>query len=430
MSKLTDEALRVKLNQLADMSELEIRTMTQTNRRKWASGLKIDSNLKSSELAEAIITKTSELRAERAAAKARKDELERLELERQIELLRLQDTPEATKQRKEQRALNHPGSISARVESIFERLKSIATTTDSWDEAKNAIDEIVLQQARQEDTHYTDTSRKSNRSEISKQLDKLLEGFKDNRLYSDLEIFVARFKTRFAACFVGESKAISFREKQAVYKKNSDLTPVKGKALVEKALEILTRARNKESSVRWEEVSLALTLVTGRRSIEIHRTAEFKVDGDKLLFKGQAKARHNEEIQKTFFEIPCLVAPELAVDGLQFIKDSGRYFDEIPLDDTRAVNHKVAKQLERQIANWESIADINWSESTLANSKGKKQTHLIPKNFRDIYATICTDNFRPNNQTNDVYMGKILGHNEGDQVTAQSYQKFSVVDWD
>jgi hypothetical protein len=109
---------------------------------------------------------------------------------------------------------------------------------------------------------------------------------------------------------------------------------------------------------KWEDVSCALALTTGRRMAEIHLSATFEQIGEyQVAFTGQLKGKSRKvktsakdkaiALRNYRFEIPTLVKAEYVVEGLRWLGDEGKRLD--PSDDPSRVNRRYSKQLSKRV---------------------------------------------------------------------------------
>jgi len=157
-----------------------------------------------------------------------------------------------------------------------------------------------------------------------------------------------------------------------------------------KAFDVLTKvaqgANRKE--IRWEDISCALILVTGRRMSELHYSAAFTKSGDhELIFTGQLKGKgrtvDGDKLINHPFTIPCLVPAELAIAGLAWLEREGKRADRGDQDGAERVNKTWAKYLSKRCkTDWQIIPDSTWQSVDPAD---KWSFHK----FRGLYFVAC-----------------------------------------
>lgn len=82
-------------------------------------------------------------------------------------------------------------------------------------------------------------------------------------------------------------------------------------------------------SARWEDISIALALATGRRMAEIHYSASFEPSDEfEVIFTGQLKAKSGKlEHQSKRWVIPTLLPSLLVIKGLEKLAELGKRVD-------------------------------------------------------------------------------------------------------
>lgn len=162
------------------------------------------------------------------------------------------------------------------------------------------------------------------------------------------------------------------------------------------------------------KIAVALALCTGRRSIELFRTAVLKKtkDGHKLLFKGQAKQKRKHVAEA--YEIPVILADTSRVmSAFNRLRKTSMSTNISDLD-----NEAVARRIGTTLsdATRSSLLAINISFHTC----------------RAIYARLAYEEHRKNTKKSDTplsedgYRYTILGHEEDDVNTSQSYAGIEV----
>ncbi len=99
----------------------------------------------------------------------------------------------------------------------------------------------------------------------------------------------------------------------------------------------------------WEDVSISMALVTGRRMAEIHKTAEFEVIADethRIKFKGQVKAGRKNSSER-WNVIPVLIPSDLVIAGLSFLEYNNKRLGEDR--DTSHVNARFSTALSKSL---------------------------------------------------------------------------------
>lgn len=150
-------------------------------------------------------------------------------------------------------------------------------------------------------------------------------------------------------------------------------------------------------SPKWNEVAAGLLLLTGRRQVEILKTAEFRRTKDKWhpLFRGQVKTREAEGTQTDWYSIPVLTpAPAVlkAVSALRLL---------IPLTTKSHVN--PAKLTNEQVHS--RLAAMVWTAA-----RSIFGPDWAPKDLRAAHACMCYELFAHESMSQAAYYARILGH--------------------
>jgi hypothetical protein len=157
----------------------------------------------------------------------------------------------------------------------------------------------------------------------------------------------------------------------------------------------------------WLDVSVALGLVTGRRSSETHATAFFEVVGDhRAVFTGQLKNKGRTAefySENPSYEIPTLVDASLVVKGLEWLTNKGKR-----ADDPEIAHKRYSKELNRHC----KVLD----QTHIKTVEGK-HCPLKYHGLRQLYALCCIKSFKPRTQDEIQYIGGILGHGRAEDQT-------------
>jgi len=165
---------------------------------------------------------------------------------------------------------------------------------------------------------------------------------------------------------------------------------------------------------------LGFCCLTGRRPAEIGCSADFSfVDINNLEFKGQLKTK-SEEFKS--YTIPCLMNTSDFLIHWRFFREQH----------TKNVIDKKEHSL-NDFYSTELTKKFNSSYSKDMSMRVKKYfkqflgDDLTTYNLRHIYATIATMKFNNMNKNlyhDDKFRAKILGHNERDLVSVDTYKQF------
>jgi Telomere resolvase len=134
------------------------------------------------------------------------------------------------------------------------------------------------------------------------------------------------------------------------------------------------------------DIAAALGLVTGRRTIEIFKSAAFtKVTEHTVMFSGQAKK--GDITEAVTYEIPVLAAPELINTALTRLRAA---------KDCSAITNR----------------DVNLKYANSANAAARrllgKEHHF--HSLRGIYAVIAHNCCLPHRYSLNAFVAKVLGH--------------------
>ena len=193
--------------------------------------------------------------------------------------------------------------------------------------------------------------------------------------------------------------------KKKLKKQVSNLTPI-SKTEVNSLIQIAIRDLQSDYYTR---LCLALCLLTGRRPTELLLTASMQPTNKpyEVIFKGQAKEGASK---KGGYRIPVLHHSEKICSALEKLKSIAPVHD---------LNVKQGETLQTA---------LNRRSSKTLASTARKNYNVKPHELRALYAEYCTAKLKPSNSSKNSFIADILGHNEGDISTANSYQKFTIID--
>jgi integrase len=173
--------------------------------------------------------------------------------------------------------------------------------------------------------------------------------------------------------------------------------------VIDKACELL------EERQHPNRVAAGLLLLTGRRTIEIFRNAEFEILGSRTLrFSGQAKTKDSSQSRDNY-EIPVLVDPYTILDALEWLRERQ------PCEGltSEQVNRRVARNLN--------------NACKVAYEKPGLLEDVTPHDLRAAYAEICWNYYHGGKTGYNAFFAEILGHSKNDIVTALRYKKFELI---
>jgi hypothetical protein len=195
-------------------------------------------------------------------------------------------------------------------------------------------------------------------------------------------------------------RAIERKQNKAVVKMNKKLLKIRNyEQLISDAIELL-------ESDKISEITCALCLLTGRRMTEILKTAKLTNSRNSqkvATFKGQLKT-----------------------------KDANLKYEIYVLGNSRDKCKRALKRL-RQLADTRSLSpeQVNSKYKSTVNYKvtplfGKYIGSASAHDLRKVYATISTHLYKSDSQSVNSFLSQLLGHNQEDITTANSYQKYYI----
>jgi hypothetical protein len=161
-------------------------------------------------------------------------------------------------------------------------------------------------------------------------------------------------------------------------------------AIVETAIKLI-------KSYDWSEIAAGLAVLTGRRSTEVIKTAQFEYKSEySVLFSGSLK-RRGEPVE-CVFEIPTLCKARLVIGAIANLRNFlGSKIQDLSLQQisgqySRSVSKKCDQHFEMLVPN--------------RTGKDNLYTHL----FRAVYATIASYWYCPPTVPENEYRAAIQGH--------------------
>jgi hypothetical protein len=203
----------------------------------------------------------------------------------------------------------------------------------------------------------------------------------------------------------------------------------------------------------WKLVTLALTLTSGRRPIEIHSLGKFQAiehqpvnivstetRGNKkvvveryfdyeiikgwLSFEGQAKEKKDMKYKESVgvYNIPLLVNTSLWLAGYNYLVSEGKTGfndDGTPIVDAKKLNGTYAKYISDVI----KLANLT---SKLGISKWYDCRDFYAASFKDYHSKLQQSNDEYRTMDVSKLVARLLGHNPDDVTTQLSYNKIVV----
>lgn len=158
------------------------------------------------------------------------------------------------------------------------------------------------------------------------------------------------------------------------------------------------------------ELTAALCLMTGRRMTEILKTAKFtnsKNSKKVMYFRGQLKT-DNKKMKYEIYSIEN--TRDLCKAALRKLRSI--------VDTSKMTNYEVSRKYENVVN--------SACRRLFSRNVGKADIdHCTAHVLRNIYALYCLENYKVDKwQTPNSFLSQILGHEEDDVITANSYQKY------
>ena len=160
---------------------------------------------------------------------------------------------------------------------------------------------------------------------------------------------------------------------------------------------VVTRATQLLQSREWSEIAAGLAVLTGRRSTEVLKTAQFTWKTEfSVTFTGALKRKGEETVLS--FEIPTLCQAEYVVTAWEKLRKILQT-SELTNTQVNIYSDAVSAVCDKHFADL-----VNPTEG-----RDKLYTHL----FRKIYATIATYFYCPTNVDDAEFRAEIQGHFSG-----------------
>jgi len=251
--------------------------------------------------------------------------------------------------------------------------------------------------------------------------------------FASFQALAIRFLSEYSKPLVAEGVARKVDRIEKVERRVMDVNQavLEPAQLVETAQAILT----KPSAHRWEAVSCALALATGRRMVEVHLLGQFWLPDDEewatfanewnqqigislperskcLAFKGQAKGHARKVgdvvLKDVTWVFPTLVSPELILAGIDYLRIRGKRLEAGTPE--KKVNQLYSRYLSEEVKrSWHVSPDL--AECTYHK-------------FRAAY--FCTVSERMElNPLQFAHAAQLLT-GDGDAATIQSYQRYKI----
>ncbi len=228
----------------------------------------------------------------------------------------------------------------------YNAIRDVLAKSSNFSEVKEGILPIVAKVAKVEAEPYKFATVRSRRTDIHKHLIALAEGepgMLRNDAIDAVEFFYQQLLNYQKEVSIEFNREYQSRVQSANKKKTVE---VKAKPILDLAINSLAKLKAAEA-VRWENISVAVAIATGRRAVEIHSLSELEATDDpyQLHFSGQAKTRDVEDAKDDYI-IPTLLPAKDVLRGFEWLKLQGKRLPkEVQENDSRAVNKRYGKAL-------------------------------------------------------------------------------------
>jgi len=197
-----------------------------------------------------------------------------------------------------------------------------------------------------------------------------------------------------------EMLEINEQYSKKVKSEHQNLRPLKNyELMIEKAVGLL-------GGLSIYDRILGLACLTGRRSAEIGCTAKFQsLRKDWMLFDGQLKGK-TRTIRT--YEMPVLADGALILDAIKSVREQRPQWIENTILFHACGSRELSLRVKRHFSDFIDNPTV--------------------KDLRAAYAEICYDKFGTIKTGKSCFFSNILGHDEADNVTGQSYLDFYIAE--
>jgi Telomere resolvase len=182
---------------------------------------------------------------------------------------------------------------------------------------------------------------------------------------------------------------VSMTERTALQKQATVALEAKSvQTITVQASDLISRCKAtlKDARANAFDTAAAIGLLTGRRTVEIFKTAAFTpVNEHAVMFSGQAKK--GDVAEAVTYEIPVLASPELIITALARLR--------IAKDCTAITNRDV---------------NLRYANSANAAARRLLGTEHHFHSLRGIYAVIAHNCCLPHRYSQNAFVAKVLGH--------------------
>jgi len=196
-----------------------------------------------------------------------------------------------------------------------------------------------------------------------------------------------------------ENRVVDFDKETwtAINNRNTDSIAERITKFIDNPDAIVKRATVLLKSYQWSEIAAGLAVLTGRRSTEVIKTAQFEYKSKfSVVFTGALK-RGNEPVE-CVFEIPTLCEASLVINAISSLRE--KLGEEV----SQLSKRQVAARFGRAVA---TQCDRHFSELVPPrDGKDNLYSHL----FRAVYAIIASYWYCPPTIPEMEYRAAIQGH--------------------
>lgn len=326
-------------------------------------------------------------------------------------------------------------SVQAYALDLFERLR--AYTVGQWNEVEQCwkLDTQYPQTLALEmfgwlhryvtadGSHICDSTKVSYSSQIRNRIKALIREHEVGSAYAtQLERHYLQFKGHNVKLVSDMTESVTVASKERADFRHANSQPIDPTLLLSKAESVLFDVAAGQKP-RWNDASVALAIVTGRRQSEIHATATFtEITGETyaVKFEGQLKKRLTGKSNTLYavapeyeaYTIPTLVPAALVVSGHAYLQSLGKYC----AGNQEHAHNRFSKDLAK-------YAVQKWFGECLPNvvnkldESGKEVKARTYHRFREIYALIALSRQAASvghMSTSDSvkYIKSIIGHGD------------------
>ncbi len=299
----------------------------------------------------------------------------------------------------------------------IEGLTLIGNASDySKDQIKNARDSINKRCKKEIDylrKHLALTSLRRARSDYRNAIKARFKGQHLAMTCKDRNGFATHIAYKYLVLNKTEVKSYSDHEKDRI---NSFLDG-DYRIFIRNAKQMINHAIGLLDSDSFYDIATGLLLLTGRRSVEVLKTASFEaIAANKVLFSGQAKKSiydaEGNKLDAEAYEIYTLCDAEIVAKALHKLRSIKDYSNKTE----REVNSLAASALNKAVKR-------NFLGKYTFNLDGVACMNIEAKSLRSIYVHLAQRLFKENSELTK-FANSQLGHS--DRKTADNYMEYKL----